>query len=142
MHRRLPPDPERGLSLVELMFAMSVLTIGTLALLATMLAAQVDSAALRERRIATEAARGLVEEIVAAPFPEVRARYDKKTWPVGDLVPAPGGAAPMQAFVAPVKRADGTDDPRLLEAIVDVSWRGVRGAESFALRTLVAERRP
>jgi len=83
-----------GFSLIEVMMAVVVLSVGTLMLSKTLMASASLSDAVRQRTIAIEAARRLLEELQDQEFSDVFARYNAAP---GDD-PGVAGTAPGASF--------------------------------------------
>lgn len=68
-----------GFTLIEMMFAMTILVIAIAGLGASMLSAFGANRSNRELAVAQQAAQRMIEELRAAPFREVFALYDAST---------------------------------------------------------------
>jgi len=131
-HRSLrrPRETRGGFSQLELLCAVSVLVIATLGFALGLISSERLAGAVRERTLATEHARRVIEEMEDASFSQVFALYDSN--PAND----PGGvAAPGAAFdvegLTPL-----TDDPdgRVGEILFPVSGTQLR--EDVVMRSL------
>lgn len=84
----------RGVSLVEVMVAIVVLTIGVFILTSTITTAVAHSVVQQDRSLAIEAAGNMVEELRSMPFSELFALYNDD--PADD--PGGAGTAPGRVF--------------------------------------------
>lgn len=91
--RRPAPRRARGVTLVELVVAMAVLSVALMGLMSTILSSSTLQQNTREKAVAYNHARRLLEEMRSVDFREVYARYNSTT---GDN-PA-GGASPGSVF--------------------------------------------
>src|SRR5687768_13068532 len=89
-----PRRDQRGLTLLELIFAMVVLTVGLAAYARTVVLAMMAVSSSREVTLATEAGRQMVETLRAQTFDQVFRLYNSNA---GDD-PGPG-AAPGNSFL-------------------------------------------
>jgi prepilin-type N-terminal cleavage/methylation domain-containing protein len=87
---------ETGMTLVEVMVALVILTVSTYMLSSTIMAAVAHSEIKRERALAVEAAMNMLESMRAQPFAELHARYNSD--PEDD--PNGVGTAPGSGFHA------------------------------------------
>ncbi len=83
----VPGRRDRGLSLVELMIALVVVAFALLALFTLVTSSSQVQQETREKTLAYSAARKMIEEMRAATFAEIYARYNS----VDDNLPAVAG---------------------------------------------------
>lgn len=77
LHSPLSTDPQRtGMTLVEVMVALVILTVSTFMLSSTITAAVAHSEIKRERALAVEAAMNTLEAMRAHPFSDLHALYN------------------------------------------------------------------
>jgi len=95
--RPLQRRPLRGLTLVEVMVALLVMTVGIYMLSTTLTTALRHAAAQQERSLAVESVANLIEEVHSAPFGEVFALYNDVAYDD----PAGAGTAPGRFFDVP-----------------------------------------
>ncbi len=91
--RQIPPKrgQRRGMTLVELTVAVTVLVVGVLAFAQTLVAMERARVSTRDTGRATEAARAMLERIQAEAFPEAFRRYnDTDADDPGGIGTAPG----------------------------------------------------
>lgn len=142
------PAPEAGMTLLELVIAVGVLSVGALATLGTMTtSAEVDEE-MRERSIALRAAVSRLESIVAYDYDDDI--QNLVTWaqlPANSSFTVDGLAPPEAAGGGPVLVANPTHgtvtvdaaDPDRIRFIVTVSWSGRRGQRTLSVPTTVTE---
>lgn len=129
----------RGLSLIELMFAIAIIAIALFAICSMVLQTVAMREAARETETAKEWVQKKLEEVRSRPFTDVRTAY-----------PPPAGSNVYTAtFVAPavptgLSGAIGIltvdySNAKLTEAVARIDWKGRRGPSSYSLRTLGAE---
>ena len=104
-----------GFTLIELLCAVAVLLLGTLGFSRALVSSLELARSNRERTLATEAARRVLEEIRDQNFAQVFALYDAST--AND----PGGTAPGAAFdVEGLTAQEGDADGRVGEIVLPV----------------------
>jgi len=131
------PAQKSGFTLIEVIIAMVLLTVGLMTLLSVTLGGMVQRGVTREYDIARNAAFAKIEEIRAQDFPDVAA-YTGTNFAVADLIAPTGWANPgLVAVVTAV--AD------LYEVTVTIRWR-IQGNTSalvyneYITRTLMTRR--
>jgi len=87
--RRGRPDPVRGISLIEITFALIILTIAVLALISAIYSSQSLRETIREKEIANNAARKMIERLHDAAFDQIFANYSSGGGP-GNVFPYAG----------------------------------------------------
>ena len=97
-HRRVP-SPHRvhgrsGISLVEVMVALLIMSVGVFILSSTVTTALAHAKANHERTLAVEATSNVIEELHSVPFSELLALYNGVTYDD----PAGAGSAPGRFF--------------------------------------------
>ena len=103
-----------GLTLLELMMAVTVLLLGLLGYAQVLLLSTAAAMAARENAAATQAARRILESVKAAPFQQAFAMYNGNA---GDD-PAGAGTAPGAAFdVQRLQPVPGDADGRVGEIL-------------------------
>jgi len=118
----------KGLTLVELVIAIVLLTFGVVTTMTVMVQAQTASNGTRARTMAINAAEAQLESIFKAA-PSTVLNFNGQTFAVGNLV-RPGGGAPGLITVAPAV-------PRTIT--VSVVWQG-QGTQPGGQVTLTALR--
>ena len=123
-----------GFSLIEVVFAGTILTIVALSLMATLTTnIQADNAS-RNRDVARIAAQGRLETVLAwADYFTIDDTFDDTTFGVDPLTgPAAIGPNPGRVFID-------TTNPNLLRITVRVDWTTPVGDEGVELSTLLAK---
>lgn len=131
-------SPESGFTLMEVMFAGFVLSVGVLGLLSLVTVGQGLARESWETTIAKTAVVNKIEEIkefaetdfyaVQTSFDGMAGRFD-----VDNLNPLEGDADPRNGRIH-VREAV-ADDPNLLDVEVRVRWTGVGGNRDVSYRT-------
>lgn len=119
---------EDGLTLIELVIAVVLLTLGVVATMSVLVHAQSSGNATTAKTMATNAAQDQLEAIFRDD-PTMVLIYNGNQFNVGDLV-APGGGPPGLITVAPSL-------PRTIT--ITVTWRG-QGTQPAGRVTLTALR--
>ena len=123
----------RGTSLLEVAVALVLVMVLLLGLFSMVSMSRKSRSFNNERDLAREAARGKLEEILAAPFGTVNA-FDGELEPVTGLTSSVPGEEALRVTIA-----NGPVDG-VLTATVEVRWRGISGESEFELTTLVTSR--
>src|SRR5690349_1800817 len=76
---RVPRADVRGLTLIELVMAMTVLAIGLAGYAKTVAMASIAASSSREATLATEAGRQMIETLRATTYAQIFARYNSST---------------------------------------------------------------
>ncbi len=128
VRRPFSPHPTRsGLSIVEVLVILTILTVTTGFLADTLISVARLRPMQRESELALEAARGVVEELRSGTFGLVYARYDED--PAND--PDGPGTAPGAAFaVAGLETRPGDPDGLVGRIVLPVTGGELR--EDFA----------
>ena len=139
-------SPEKGASLVELLVG----TVAIVVVLGATISTTVQSSKLRkddtELRLAFAAAKNNIEELRTIPFAELPGMHER-----GFDVPAVNGAAGglraqpddddgLPGFISVAVDAEGAGET-IYAVRVTVSWVGASGKRTFALETLMAQRK-
>ncbi len=112
--RCLPGANNKGLTMIELVIAIVLLTFGVIAAMSVLVQAQSSTNATTAKTMATNAAQEQMEMILNDSPSNVLA-WDNTPFNVGDLV-APGGGQPGLITVAPTT-------PRTIT--ITVAWQGL-----------------
>ncbi|MEK7448520.1 MAG: hypothetical protein AAB019_03445 [Planctomycetota bacterium] len=127
---------QSGLTMVEVIVAMTLLTVGVVFILSVMVSALQQREVSRERDIAKNAAVAKLEEIKAYTFSSIYTTYNQTYFNVSGLV----------------KRTDKSDEGysqvnnsnvNLLDVTVTIYWKSTTGKdEDMAMWTMVAPSSP
>ena len=112
--RCLPVANDKGLTLIELVVAVALLTFGVIAVMSVLVQAQNSSNATTAKTMAINAAQEQME-LILNDSPSNVLNWNNQTFVVGDLV-APGGGLPGNITVA-------ATEPRTIT--ITVSWQGL-----------------
>lgn len=124
---RRRPGGDAGLTLVEVLVTMSVLTIGLLCLLPTLIGASRTVGLANERQQATAMAQGVLEQVRAAATTPARRDAIARG---GPTYPAPGWSVPAGESLLTAA----SPDPALRQVDSTV------GGATFTVRTFVTSR--
>lgn len=112
--RFLPGANDKGLTLIELVIAIALLTFGVIAAMTVLVQAQSSTNATTAKTMAINAAQQQME-LILNDSPSNVLNWNGTTFPVGDLA-APGGGQPGFITVAPTA-------PRTIT--ITVTWQGL-----------------
>lgn len=112
----------RGISLVELMIAVSVIAVGAMALMAQLEASHKITTVNRETNKAVAHMQAMMEKVISVPFSDI-----VRTYPNGTIVYAgqSGLGDPMDGEYFRIEYADAAADP--LQITVTVYWTSFDG---------------
>ncbi len=132
--------PDRGLTLVELMFALAIIAIALFAILSVIVQTMTMREAAREQELAKEWVQQKIEEVKSRPFSDLNGVAYK---------PAGGGTKFTATFAAPdvpTKLVNGAgvltvdySNVNLYEIVASVNWKGSNGNGSYSMRNLYAK---
>lgn len=120
----------RGYSLLEVVVALAVVSIGVIGVLGAVLHSMRAQQAARERITAQNAAKSKIEEITGSDFASVVSTYSGTGFTVSGLAPVEGDADGLAGRVV----IDATD-PTLLDIEVIVEWSGAFAWNRTSFRT-------
>lgn len=126
---------QKGVTIVELMFALGIIAIALLGIVGVLLHALSTKDADREQQIAKTAATRKLEEIrtaATANYDAVAAQYANSTFDVADL----------SNLSNATKLGLGTvfidsSNANLLDIRILIGWTGVRGDSRYEIRSLI-----
>ena len=101
-----------GFSLVEVIMATAILAFALVGILGTYVTCLILITTSNNVNAATNAAQGIIEEIRSAPFPQIKANYNRMTFMVNDIPSSMG-----------VVYVDDSTNPEFLDVTVSVCWR-------------------
>jgi Tfp pilus assembly protein PilV len=122
-----------GLTLIELVVAVLILTFGVVGALTVLVQAQTSTNGTTAKELALNAAQENMELVFVSAPASTRSNFNNVTFPVGDLVGAAGGDPGLITVVADPVLTD------LLTVTITVSWQGM-GNRHAGQVTLVALR--
>lgn len=126
----------RGSSLLEVLVSSSILAVALLGTLSAVLSIHRLDRASRENDLATQGASEVMEEILSSDPATLAEAHDGRSF---DIV---GLSGPDSDPDRPVGRVTVDEsDPRLVEVVVEVEWRGAAGGRIVRFDTLVSRRR-
>ena len=127
---------ERGLSLVEVVFAGFVLTIAGVGLAATLAQAGPMNESPREDYAAWNAIRTMRARLISVPFPEAALDFHQHGFAVPGLRPLKGDPDGMPGEI--VFNYGPEEDTRFYRVTLRVRWTGVRGARELEAQVYLA----
>ncbi len=145
--RVLARDPEAGLTLIELLAAISILALGAVAGLTVLVQAHKSNTMARAKTMAINAAQQQMETVFNAAPGDVNVWFNNQTFPVDNRDPANPNVGNL---VSPVVQPDGTRNAGIITVdqttnpptvTVTVAWQG-RGTLAPGQVTLTALRSP
>lgn len=130
----------RGLTLVELMIAMTIIAIALFGILSMIVQMSAIRDAARESELAKEWVQRKIEEVKSRPFSDLKT---SAYVPAGGAVfykgtfGSPDTPAPL-ASAAGVLTVNYSND-NLYEIVATISWKGRRGPGTYSMRNLIAK---
>lgn len=131
---RIRPVRERGLSLLEVTASITMLAVAVIGLMAAIAATSHLDQQSKERLLAVNAAREVLDTVRAQPY-RVIGTNDSKIFDVVGLQPMPGQSLPGRITV-------NTLAANLVEVVVTIEWKGLVGRGRLIFRTLVTDLAP
>ena len=125
---------ETGFTLVELMIAMTVLSIAMIGLLTAFMSVGPLSDVMWDDTVIFNALRGRLESIRSYNYADIMTNFDGTTFDIPDVEPVAAGT-PVGS--TEVTAPDPPNDPaRMIEVRVTAHWKAITGprTESIALR--------
>lgn len=139
LRRLYRPAAERGMTLVEAMFAVVISAIAVVGLLTTIVSQGTATQWAREQNLARDAIQQKIQQIEATPFPQIEAQWNGKTFTVPLLAPQAGMTTNGTITVSQTTNPDGSANPNLLHVTATISWKGVYGNESETVLQLITK---
>lgn len=126
---------QRGLSLVELMFALGIIAVALMGIMSMIITSATNKERMRELMVAKEAAALKIEEIKSQQFAQITTLYGSPN----NLFNVTGLSDPTNT--AGSKRGRGeirilTTNPNLLDITVAINWSGAAKNGSYSMRSL------
>ncbi len=133
-----PGRGRRGLSLVELMFALGIIAVALMGIMSMILTSSQNKERMRELMVAKEAAALKIEEIKSQQFAQITTLYASPN----NLFNVAGLSDPSNT--AGGQRGRGeirilTTNPNLLDITVAINWSGAAKNGSYSMRSLYSK---
>ncbi|MFN0059684.1 MAG: hypothetical protein ACKVX7_14600 [Planctomycetota bacterium] len=132
--RSAPLGESQGFTIIELVTALSILTVIVVGLAAGIASTMRANSSVQEMDIAREAVRAQLETIIASDYAAIPA-FDSATFTAAPLTPITGEATVGSVSV------DSTN-PALLLITVIARWSGILGDNTVEMSTLLADSAP
>ena len=135
------PRSRGGFSLIELMFALTIIAIALMGIFSVILHTSRTKEAMRETEVAKEAAAVKMEEVKSYTTDEIKTRYASGASAASFTVSALTNATtsnPTQKGAGTVTIYSATD-AELIDITIAVQWKGIKGLQTYTLRGMVTK---